>query len=84
MTVNYDGRFETLADLLKVQEGSDDWSLVRRAYDIAKEKHANQKRLSGEPFFIHPFRPHVSRQRSAWTANRSRRHCCTTQLRTPI
>ena len=55
MTVNYDGRFETLADLLKVQEGSDDWALVRRAYDIAKEKHANQKRLSGEPFFIHPF-----------------------------
>lgn len=55
MTVNYDGKFETLADLLKVQEGSDDWSLVRRAYDIAKEKHANQKRLSGEPFFIHPF-----------------------------
>ena len=28
--------------------------MLLRAYDIAKEAHANQKRASGEPYFIHP------------------------------
>ena len=28
--------------------------LIRRAYAYAKEKHRNQKRKSGEPYFIHP------------------------------
>ena len=29
-------------------------ALVRKAYDYAEEAHANQKRASGEPYFIHP------------------------------
>ncbi len=28
--------------------------LIRKAYDIAKEKHGNQFRMSGEPYIIHP------------------------------
>ena len=28
--------------------------MLLRAYDFAKEAHANQKRASGEPYFIHP------------------------------
>ena len=55
MTVNYDGRFETLVRLLKKQGDSFDHELIKKAYDIAIEKHEGQKRLSGEPFFIHPF-----------------------------
>ena len=55
MTVNYDGRFETLVGLLKKQGDSFDRELIKKAYDIAIEKHEGQKRLSGEPFFIHPF-----------------------------
>ncbi len=31
-----------------------DLALLRRAYDFAKEAHANQKRASGEEYFIHP------------------------------
>ena len=27
---------------------------LAKAYDYAKEAHANQKRASGEPYFIHP------------------------------
>lgn len=55
MTVNYDGRFETLVGLLKNQGNSFDRDLIKKAYDVAIEKHNGQKRLSGEPFFIHPF-----------------------------
>ena len=55
MTVNYDGRIETLVSLLKKQGDSFDHELIKKAYDIAIEKHEGQKRLSGEPFFIHPF-----------------------------
>ena len=27
---------------------------LRKAYDYAEKAHANQKRASGEPYFIHP------------------------------
>lgn len=32
-----------------------DVGLVKKAYDFAREAHKEQKRFSGEPFFIHPF-----------------------------
>ena len=31
-----------------------DKEMLLKAYDYAKEAHANQKRASGEPYFIHP------------------------------
>ena len=55
MTVNYDGKFETLVGIMKKQSDNHDLETVKRAYDLAKKKHEGQNRLSGEPFFIHPF-----------------------------
>ncbi len=55
MTVNYDGRYETLVGLCQKQDETYDFDLLKRAYDLAKQKHEGQSRLSGEPFFIHPF-----------------------------
>ena len=55
MTVNYDGKLETLVGIMKRHSDNRDFETVKRAYDLAKEKHEGQNRLSGEPFFIHPF-----------------------------
>jgi guanosine-3',5'-bis(diphosphate) 3'-pyrophosphohydrolase len=43
---------QSYIDLNRYQE--DEIRLIRRAYSFAKDAHANQKRLSGEPFIIHP------------------------------
>ena len=42
--------------LEKIREtyGVGDDSVLVKAYEYAKEAHANQKRASGEPYFIHP------------------------------
>ncbi len=42
--------------LKKIEEEYDekDKALLAKAYEYAKEAHANQKRASGEPYFIHP------------------------------
>ena len=42
--------------LKKIQElyGEEERSMLQRAYDYAQAAHANQKRASGEPYFIHP------------------------------
>ncbi len=42
--------------LQKIQEtyADQDRALLTKAYEYAKEAHANQKRASGEPYFIHP------------------------------
>ena len=44
------------AILMKIYEfyTGEDRDLLLRAYDFAKEAHNNQKRASGEPYFIHP------------------------------
>ena len=31
-----------------------DNEMLQKAYEFAKEAHSNQKRASGEPYFIHP------------------------------
>ncbi|MBU1164944.1 RelA/SpoT family protein [Patescibacteria group bacterium] len=46
-----------LDDLLKVVKENNkkaDLDLIRLAYDFAEEAHKGQKRLSGEPYIIHP------------------------------
>jgi len=43
---------EILAAMQSKKE--DDVSLVSRAYDVSKEAHGEQKRYSGDPYFIHP------------------------------
>ncbi|MBQ8322652.1 MAG: bifunctional (p)ppGpp synthetase/guanosine-3',5'-bis(diphosphate) 3'-pyrophosphohydrolase [Clostridia bacterium] len=42
--------------LKKIKEnyGVNDYETLVRAYDYAQTAHANQKRASGEPYFIHP------------------------------
>ncbi len=42
--------------LMKIYEyyTDDARDMLLRAYDFAKEAHSNQKRASGEPYFIHP------------------------------
>ncbi len=45
--------FETLKRLEETYKGKE-LTLVQRAYDFAKKAHTNQKRASGEEYFIHP------------------------------
>lgn len=35
--------------------GEKDYQLFLKAYNFSKEAHAEQKRMSGEPYFIHPY-----------------------------
>ena len=44
------------ATLDKIYElyGDKDRALLLKAYNYAKDAHANQKRASGDPYFIHP------------------------------
>ena len=43
----------TLEKIKEIYTGEDENMLVK-AYEYTKEAHANQKRASGEPYFIHP------------------------------
>ena len=46
--------YEELVRCIKKYHPSGDLTLVRRAYDIARDFHKDQKRKSGEPYIIHP------------------------------
>src|ERR1700752_4252654 len=48
-----DARLDELLDKLKKNRPSDDPWLVRRAYEIAAERHRTQFRRSGEPYLTH-------------------------------
>ena len=47
---------ETESTLKKIEEGyqGEQRAVLLKAYEYAKQAHANQKRASGEPYFIHP------------------------------
>ncbi len=45
---------ETTLKKIEEEYGQEDRALLVKAYEYAKEAHANQKRASGEPYFIHP------------------------------
>ena len=45
--------FQTLENIKKIYDGKDEEMLVK-AYAYAEKAHENQKRASGEPYFIHP------------------------------
>ena len=45
--------FDILKRLEETYIGKD-LALLKRAYDFAKKAHVNQKRASGEDYFIHP------------------------------
>jgi len=48
-----DARLDSLLDKLKSNRPSDDPWLVRRAYEIAAERHRDQLRRSGDPYLTH-------------------------------
>jgi GTP diphosphokinase / guanosine-3',5'-bis(diphosphate) 3'-diphosphatase len=48
-----DARLDELLDKLKRNRPSDDPWLVRRAYEIAAERHRDQLRRSGDPYLTH-------------------------------
>ena len=46
--------YETLLSVMKKSEREFDLPLIDRAYRLAESAHKDQKRLSGEPYIIHP------------------------------
>ncbi len=47
--------FKVLEDLMQEQGTKYNVPLIRKAYDFCVSAHGDQKRLSGEPFYMHPF-----------------------------
>lgn len=47
--------FETLEKLMLEQGSKYDIETVRKAYEFCVKAHKGQKRLSGEPFYMHPY-----------------------------
>jgi len=45
---------DELLEQIKTYMDDPDLALVKKAYDFAEKAHQGQKRISGEPFFIHP------------------------------
>jgi GTP pyrophosphokinase len=49
---------ERFGDLLrsceKIVKGPEDWDMINKAFNVAKEAHKGVKRRSGEPYIIHP------------------------------
>jgi len=45
---------KTLIEEIEKNGRENDYDLIKKAYDYANTKHENQKRLSGEPYIIHP------------------------------
>src|ERR1700736_1958201 len=48
-----DARLEELLEKLRKNRPSEDPWMVRRAYEIAAERHRNQLRSSGDPYLTH-------------------------------
>lgn len=51
----YDAQFSELKQSIRDYSKSADFELLKRAYNFAIEKHVNQVRKSGEPYFEHLF-----------------------------
>ena len=45
---------DAILDKLKNQYPQEQYEIIKKAYDFAKEAHAGQKRQSGEDYFVHP------------------------------
>ena len=50
----FEEQFNKLIKATKYIQGEDDILMIRKAYDLANEAHANMRRKSGEPYFTHP------------------------------
>ena len=46
--------YQELIEKIKTYHPSKDFSMLQKAYDLARAAHKEQKRKSGEPYIIHP------------------------------
>ena len=46
--------YATLVESIRANRSDADLDLIARAYAYAEKKHSGQKRLSGEPYIVHP------------------------------
>ena len=49
-----DPLFDKLVEVIRRYRPSVDLTLVEKAYTVAEKSHEGQKRMSGEPYIIHP------------------------------
>jgi guanosine-3',5'-bis(diphosphate) 3'-pyrophosphohydrolase len=61
---NVTSTFKSLLGEIKSYNPKADFKKIRSAFDFAKLAHTGQKRLSGEPFIIHPLE--VARRLASW------------------
>jgi GTP pyrophosphokinase len=54
VTPELEAAYTRLETSVRARRPNDDLSLLRRAFEFASERHARQKRDSGEPYMIHP------------------------------
>jgi len=47
-------KIDNVINLVKVNDADADIEMIQRAFDLAKEAHKDQKRMSGELYIIHP------------------------------
>jgi GTP pyrophosphokinase len=47
-------KFRKLLDVVRANRPGDDLEVIRKAWDFCLEHHKGQKRLSGEPYVLHP------------------------------
>ena len=55
MTQKPDRELEFLISQVKKESAKPDIELIKKAYDFSKEAHKHQKRMSDEPYFVHPY-----------------------------
>ena len=51
-----DQLYEQLVEKIKEYHPTDNFSMLEKAYNLAREAHKEQKRKSGEPYIIHPLK----------------------------
>jgi len=49
-----DALYRKLIETIRLYRPTTDLSIIERAYHVARDAHANQKRKNGEPYIIHP------------------------------
>ncbi|MBG00415.1 MAG: RelA/SpoT family protein, partial [Owenweeksia sp.] len=49
-----DKRFQSLLRIMKDRVDENDKKLIRKAFDLARDAHAEVRRKSGEPYILHP------------------------------
>lgn len=59
-----EGAFKQVKEAFLTHHPDGDVALLERAFKVGKTMHANQRRMSGEPYFFHPLA--VARSLAEW------------------